>query len=175
MLPAGCGLALWIYLGACLALLVATSHRFFLVLSVPALLIAGFVAVPYVYGLGLLLAVRFTWSRRGVRCLMVHSNSPAWEAHIRTVWLPRFGHLAVTLNWTERAGWRPTLAVRVFKRFCRAQHNFNPAVVVFRGLRRPRVFRFFYAFREVEAGRPEYLQRLEADLFAALEVGERRR
>jgi hypothetical protein len=59
----------------------------------------------------------------------------------------------------------------VFKRFCGQRHNFNPSVVVFRGLRAPLVFRFFYAFREVKAGRDEYLRRLEADLFEELGIG----
>jgi hypothetical protein len=37
-------------------------------------------------------------------------------------------------------------------------------------LRQPHVFRFFYAFQEVKAGRREYLHRLESELLKVLGV-----
>jgi hypothetical protein len=168
--PVGCLIALGIYLGLCLALFALTGSFATMAFGLPAIVIAGSLVVRFMYGLGLLFAVRLRWSARGVRCLIVYSDSPAWEAHIRTTWLPRFGHLAVALNWSERASWRPTLAARLFRRFCGRKRNFNPAVVVFRGLRQPHVFRFFYAFQEVKAGRREYLHRLESELLKVLGV-----
>ena len=121
------------------------------------------------YGIMLLAVAHRLWTRAGVRCLVIHSDSPVWREHIRTRWLPRIGHAAAMLNWSERASWRPSLAVRLFDRFCGRSSNFNPAVIVFRGLRRPLVFRFFNAFREAKQGRAEYLDSLENDLFAALD------
>ena len=56
----------------------------------------------------------------------------------------------------------------MFKRFCGQARDFNPAVVVFRGLDEPQVFRFFHAFQELKAGRPEYVQHLESELWKAL-------
>jgi len=169
-MPIGCVVFLAVYLATCLAFLWFTNRLFFLALGIPGLIVVGYGVTRYAYGVCLLIAVRVAWSPRGVRCLLVHSNSPAWDTRVRTVWLPSFGHLAVTLNWSERASWRQTLSVRVFNRFCRRTHNFNPAVVVFRGLRQPLVFRFFYAFHEAQAGRTRYLEGLEADLFPVLGV-----
>ena len=136
-------------------------------LGVAALVMAG-LAVSYLYGLILLAIVRRRWTRRGVRCLLVYSDSPAWRDHIQTSWLSRMGDVAIVLNWSERASWRSDLRVRVFRRFCAERRNFNPAVVVFRGLREPYVFRFFYAFQEVKANRRQYLEALEAQMFEAL-------
>jgi hypothetical protein len=111
---------------------------------------------------------RAVFERRGVRFLVVYSRSPNWETHIRDNWLNRFGPSAVTLNWSERAEWRSSLEVRLFNNFIRASHNFNPAVLVLRGFRRPLVYRFFYAFHEAKGGRPEYLKELETELFEHL-------
>jgi hypothetical protein len=62
----------------------------------------------------------------------------------------------------------------VFERFCGRNSNFNPAVVVFRGMAAPLVFRFFYAFHEAKHGAPQFVAELETQMFAALEaVGER--
>jgi len=136
----------------------------------------GFALVPvamvggYLYGLLLLAIVQKRWASRGVRCLLIYSDSPLWRDHIRTGWLPRFEGLAVTLNWSERASWRSDLGVRVFRWFCGQRSNFNPAVVVFRGLSRPYVFRFFYAFQETKAGRNQYLSTLESQMFEAIGI-----
>ena len=170
-MPVGCLAVLGIYLTVCVAVFWLTKSGVAVTVALPALLLVAAVAVKFLYGLALLLAVRRRWSRRGVRCLVVYSNSPAWETHIRTTWLPRLGDVAVAINWSERASWTSTLAVRVFKRFCGQYRNFNPAVVVFRGLRRPYVFRFYNAFREAKAGRPQYLERLQTQLFDALGIG----
>jgi hypothetical protein len=138
----------------------------------------GLVLVPvaivggYLYGLLLLALVQKRWAPRGVRCLLIYSDSPLWHDHIRTGWLPRFEGLAVTLDWSERASWRSDLRVRVFRWFVGQRSNFNPAVVVFRGLRRPYVFRFFYAFQETKAGRIQYVSTLESQMFEAIGVGK---
>lgn len=109
-----------------------------------------------------------------MRCLVVHSKSATWEPHIRGRWLRPFSGMTVALNLSERSTWRRTLAVRVFNRFCERDGNFSPAVVVFRGSRRPLVFRS-YAFKEAKAGRPQYLEKLEADMLAALKIDRPRR
>lgn len=171
----GCGLVVLVYLAACL-LFASFSPPLAIViaLALPAVLVGTGLLARYLYGLALLLAVRWRWTPHGIRCLVVYSNSPNWEAYVRENWLPRIGHAAVTLNWSERASWQPSLAVRVFRHFC-GPREFNPAVVVFQGLDRPLVFRFFQAFKQVKAGRPEYLRRVEDELFALLDTGAVRR
>jgi hypothetical protein len=135
--------------------------------GIAAFMTAG-LAAWHLYGLILLAIVRRRWTSRGVRCLLVCSDSALWRDHIHTRWLSRMGDVAIVLNWSERASWRSDLRVRVFRRFCGERRNFNPAVVVFRGLKEPYVFRFFYAFQEVKANRRQYLETLEAQMFEAL-------
>jgi hypothetical protein len=91
-----------------------------------------------------------------------------WQDHIAREWLPRLDPVSVRLNWSERNQWPDTLEVRLFRRFCLAEHNFNPAVLVVRGLRAPLVFRFYYAFHEAKHGNPQYLKELETELFRVL-------
>ena len=166
--PLGCLATLAAFLVACSAIFAGTRWIGSLVFAgLAAFMMAG-LAAWYLYGVILLAIVRRRWTPRGVRCLLVHSDSPAWRDHIQTRWLSRIGDVAIVLNWSERASWRSDLRVRVFRRFCGERHNFNPAVVVFRGLREPHVFRFFYAFQEVKANRRQYLEALEAQMFEAL-------
>lgn len=169
-MPAGCVAMLVVYLGTCLSLLASTKHLLFLAMSAPGLIVVAYALARSAYGVGLLVAARVAWAPRGIRGLMVHSRSPVWEMHIRTSWVPLFGQRVASLNWSERASWRSSLAVRLFNHFCRRDRNFNPAVLVFRGLRRPLVFRFFYAFHEAADGRPQYLQELEGEMLGALGV-----
>ena len=131
----------------------------------PAAVALATVIAREVAGLLLLWECRRVLAPRGVRFLVVYSESPNWEERIRNNWLPRFGHAAVVLNWTERARWPSTLEVRLFKHFIKASYNFNPAVLVLRGFERPLVFRFYYAFKQARAGRPDYLSKLENELF----------
>lgn len=106
---------------------------------------------------------------RGIRCLVIHSDSPTWQDHIRDTWMPRLGGRATSLNWSERNRWPNSLEVRLFRSFIEGRLNFNPAVLVFRGLRRPLVFRFYYAFQQAKYGRAQYLEALEAQVFQAVE------
>lgn len=138
---------------------------------------AGLIAIVLAYAIGsqvyeliLLMSAQRTWAPAGVRCLVIHSDSPVWSDHIRTQWLPHFGPFARQLNWSQRATWSSSLEVRLFRRFCLATFNYNPAVLVLRGLRSPLVFRFFYAFHEAKHGDGQYLERLETQMFTALEV-----
>jgi hypothetical protein len=111
------------------------------------------------------------WSRRGIRCVVVTSNSPHWSHYIRSVWLQRMGDAAVVLNWSERVtGQRSQAVPRVFRHYLRRSRDQIPAVVVFRGLREPYEFRFFYAFQEARHGRRHYLEELERQMFEALDT-----
>jgi hypothetical protein len=171
-LPRGCAFALAGYLAACLWLFVLFRHWVWAFLAVPALVGAGAWIRHYLIGQHLLRAVQNEWYPRGIRCLIVHSDSPVWREHIESHWLPRFGHVAFTLNWSERARWERALAVRVFDHFCGRHRNFNPAVVVFRGMDRPLVFRFFRAFKQAKHGSTEYVAILEQQMLAALGLAE---
>lgn len=165
----GCWVPFAVHLGIC-AFWFAVAPGFWPVaLSIPAVLVLGFTVKYLLWSLFLLSRVRLEWARSGVRCLVVHSDSELWRERITTRWLPRIGAQAVTFNWSEHSQRKGSLEARVLGHFC-GDVNFNPAVIVFRGLRHPRVFRFYYAFRETRAGRPEYLERQEARMFESLGV-----
>jgi hypothetical protein len=167
---AGCQLVLWGYLAVCLLWFLRARAWIAVALGIPALAIAVLTTWAWIDQVSILLEVRRRWAPRGVRGLLVHSNSEAWKDHIAERWIPRIGGRAALFNWSDRATDRGSLEARVFRHFCGETRDFNPAVVVFRGLRRPLVFRFYYAFLEVRAGRPGYLEEQERGMFAALGV-----
>lgn len=164
----GCLTSITLFVAVCAGVFAATAWPAAMAFAVLGVMALAIIALKYLYGLALLTVVHWKWSRRGLRCLVVYSNSPTWETHIRQAWLSRIGDVAVVLNWSERAVWRSGLAVRVFREFGLRWRNYNPAVVIFRGLKQPYVIRFFDGFQQVGAGRPEYLGRLEAQMFEAL-------
>jgi hypothetical protein len=164
----GCLVAVLGYLALTGALFVASRNILFIVLALPGLFALGYRARQRLRARLILADVQRTYGPSGVRCLIIYSNSPVWQDHIRTQWFPRLGAIAETLNWSERAAWPDALAPRVFRHFCFQARNFNPAIIVFRGLQQPLVFRFFYAFHEAKDGRPQYLSSLETQAFEAL-------
>jgi hypothetical protein len=167
----GCVLAFLGYLALCALLYWTTRSTWWLTVAAPGLLVLIVAVTNQIRGVILLARSRQHFESRGIRCLVVYSESPVWEDYIRTRWLPRLGQRAVTLNWSERSSWSPSLEVHLFKHFIGSSwRNFNPAVLVLQGLRRPRVFRFYYAFQQAKHGRRQYLEMLESELFTELEV-----
>lgn len=49
---------------------------------------------------------RVVWRPKGKDVLLVYSNSPHWQRYVEENWMPRWGHRAVVLNWSERSGWK---------------------------------------------------------------------
>lgn len=170
--PPGCIVAFGAYLVFCAALYWSTSRSAWaLALVAPAVLLLIVIVTNEVHGLILLAASQRHFEPRGIRCVVVHSDSLAWADRIRESWLPRLGARATVLNWSQRSSWTRTLEVRLFRHFIEASgHNFNPAVLVFRGLKRPHVYRFYYAFQQLRHGRAQYLESLEAEMFSELEA-----
>lgn len=110
------------------------------------------------------------WGPRWIECLVVTSDSLHWREHVESHWLARLGSRAVVLNWSRRDEWGDTLEARLFEAFVRAARNFAPCVLVLRDTREPAVYRFFEAFREERAGRPQYRRELETQLFRELRL-----
>lgn len=167
----GCVAVVLAYLTFSLYLYWATRAWLWLALAIPAVLVVGSVVVSEVFSFVLLAESRRAFEARGIRCLVVYSESPTWEEYICDRWLPRLGHCAVMLNSSDRSRWPASLEVRLFKHFVGSSwRNVNPSVLVFRGRRRPRVYRFFYAFQQAKHGRTQYLNALEAELFSELGI-----
>ncbi len=144
----------------------AIVHRLWLlaILAVPSILIC----LWWLHGFILLMKARFRWQLRGIRGVLVYSNSPVWSEYIEANWVARLENLFVMLNWSERKEWRSSLEVSMFEYFCGREENFNPAVILLRGLRQPLVFRFHYAFRDAKHGNLRALEKLEGRLFTEL-------
>ena len=138
----------------------------FLVLCIPAIVLTLY----WLYGRMLLMLCMVEWYRRGFRGIVVTSASPNWSDYIEKQWLSRFGDRIELLNWSDRKKWKKTRAVRVFRHFCESRRNFCPAIIIYRGLHHPYVFRFFYAFRDHKHGNEEALRDLECRLFGLLSI-----
>jgi hypothetical protein len=109
------------------------------------------------------------WCIRGRDVLFVYSDSPIWHDYIEEQILPYLGERAVVLNWSGRRRWRLSLAKMAFYRFG-TYRQFNPLAVVFRPLRRSRVFRFWQPFRDFKHGHAQALNKMEKEFFELIGV-----
>ena len=111
-------------------------------------------------------AFRATWAAQGKDLLLVYSNSPHWQRYVEETWLPRWGHRAVVLNWSERSQWTDSSRadVAIFRAFA-GEREFNPiGIVVPRLGRQAHVVRFWLAFRDHKHGKNRLLLEKEAEL-----------
>jgi hypothetical protein len=97
--------------------------------------------------------------------LLVTSDSSHWKEYIEEKWLSCNQNTFKILNWSQHTQWESTIYTRAFHRFCGFSENFCPSVILFRGLRYPLVFRFFYAFRSARHGDEAALKTLEERMF----------
>lgn len=109
---------------------------------------------------------RAVWGIQGRDLLLVYSASPNWQRYVEESWLPRWGHRAVVLNWSERRKWtRPVRAeVALFRAFA-GTREFNPlGIVVPATGSGVHVVRFWRGFRESKHGKDHLLRQAEAEL-----------
>ena len=107
--------------------------------------------------------------RQGKRGVLVYSESPNWQTYVESNWLPKLGEHVVVLNWSRNRQWsKRDPAVRLFHWFVGTSHQYNPAVLLLRGMRRPFVFRFYQAFRDAKHGKTASLRSLEEQMFAEI-------
>jgi hypothetical protein len=131
------------------------------------------VALPFLvlqYLWGIYLRVRFWRIARheGKFVLLVYSDSPNWKSYVEQSILPRVQDHAIILNWSERARWdNGSWAVQAFQHWG-GHADFNPLGVVFCGIARVRVFRFYRAFLEHKRGNAVPLQQVENSFFEAV-------
>jgi hypothetical protein len=104
------------------------------------------------------------WCLRGRDILFVYSDSPTWHDYVERHILPYLGDRAIVLNWSGRKRWRPLLARMAFRHFG-GSRQFNPIGIVFRPLRRTRIFRFWKPFQDFKHGHSESLAEIESDFF----------
>jgi hypothetical protein len=143
------------------------------ILILPAILLVGpFVLVCWLmrsfWGLLLNVAVWLTWIPKGKRMLLINSNSPVGGKHFHREMVAPLQDEAAVLNWSERKQWlRWRRAVQCFRHF-RGETCFNPMVIVFRPWRRPKIFRFYEAYRDAKHGHMSELHGMQDELFRFL-------
>ena len=109
---------------------------------------------------------RAAFAAQGKDLLLVYSNSPNWQAYVEEQWLPRWGHRAVILNWSQRSTWaRPVSPeVALFRAFS-GSREYNPlGIVVPASGGEVHIVRFWQAFRDHKHGRDRRLKTAEAEL-----------
>ena len=149
---------------------VSARKRLFIVLLLPVILplaIVGMV-LHVLNTLFVYLFVWVWWLPRGKDVLYVSSDSPIWKEYMETEVFPLVAQRAKVLNWSARSKWpKWFFAVRVFRCFGRGR-DFNPMVVLFRPLRRARIFRFLPAFQERKHGNSASVEQVRRDLMEVL-------
>lgn len=114
------------------------------------------------------LLVWLWWLPSGKDVLFVCSDSPVWKEYMETEIFPLVSGRAVVLNWSARHKWpKWSFTIRVFRTFGH-RRDFNPMVVLFRPLRKARIFRFLPAFKDFKHGQTEGLEKLRRELMLAL-------
>ena len=108
---------------------------------------------------------RRLWGRQGKDLLIVYSNSPHWQTYVEQNWLPKWGHRAVLLNWSERKRWKRRQPEVALFHAVAGRNEFNPlGVVVPLTRQRAKVIRFWRAFRDFTHGKDRLLREAEAAL-----------
>lgn len=110
---------------------------------------------------------RARWSSEGRDLLLIYSESPHWQEYVEQNWLPRWRSRAVVLNWSERSRWLETPEVALFRRYA-GRRAFNPLAILVPPRGRPRLVRFWLAFRDRKHGKELALRRAEEELAALL-------
>lgn len=158
------------FIGAALLVLLGLIGSPFL-LALALIVAAGYVRVQLLRWVALR-RFRGRWLSRGRDLLIVYSDSPHWQTYVQERWLPKWGHRAVVLNWSERRRWLSsrTPEAAMFRAFA-GFREFNPIAIVVPGRGAAQVVRFWRAFKDFKHGKTELLLQKEEELERALAAG----
>src|SRR5574341_1633049 len=135
-----------------------------LIFAIPVIIMTLF----FLYEKLLLVIAKHGTDFHNIFGVLVTSDSPNWKQYIEETWIPEFGNSMIILNWSQHKRWRWNVYTLIFYKFVGAEHNYCPSIVLLDGLKRPLVFRFFYAFRDAKHGSRSALTELENRLFLEL-------
>lgn len=117
------------------------------------------------------LARQFREATDGRAALVVYTASPHWLPRIESEWMDKWGERAVFFN--RSAPWsRNQPEARLWVAVAGVTEH-TPLVVLVPRAGKPRVVRFFHAFREFKHGKEARLLRAEAEVDAALAAMDR--
>ena len=141
-----------------------------------------FLLFYFLRGKWLAFLVKQQWYPKGKLLLFVYSDSPNWKEYIEQKILPQISSKAVIINWSERSQWqwKGTLELKVFQHwtgvaqyFYRGRKKwdgkeFCPVAVVFNPWWKPKVIRFWQAFKDFKHGKEIALKKCEKELFDSI-------
>ena len=158
----GCGCSL-LALAALIGLVASVVGPFALVIiGVAALIALATFATHQLRRRRVVARFRHTYAASGKDVLIVYSDSPHWGAYIDTNWLPRWGARAVMFN-RSRPWHGEQVEAHLWRAFAgSAEHT--PVAIVVPMRRRPRVVRFWRAFRQRKHGDESALRAAEEQL-----------
>jgi hypothetical protein len=165
---------------------VGLPKRILIAAQTVLLVLTAIVLSPLLIALGLFwalraiwlsLLVRFTWYPHHKYLVLAYSNSPNWQQYIEIEILPKLHPHSWIVNWSARSQWRwwtKPLEVRIFQHWTGANclfwsgKEYVPVAITFIPWWRPRVFRFWKAFKDFKHGKPDKLKHIEEKLYELL-------
>lgn len=156
-------------------------------LSLPLILVILPIVLIIRYSIGLWLGflVKEKWFPQGKRLLFVYSNSPHWQNYIEENILPKIENQSIILNWSEKSSWnwkRKPLELRIFTHWTSVNvysfkgrrkwfgDEYNPVAIIFIPWWKPKVIRFWKAFKDFKHGKEKNLRQLEEEFFKSIEI-----
>ena len=140
-----------------------------------------------IYSLWLGFLVKLKWYPEGKNLLFVYSNSPNWKEYIENNILTKLSGKAVIVNWSERSKWNwgnKPLELKIFRHWTGVNRyflkgkkkwdgeEFNPAAITFIPWWKPKILRFWKAFKDHKHGKEKRVKDLENQLFKILNLKE---
>jgi hypothetical protein len=144
----------------------ATAIVIFLPLILP--LVVAALVLFFLHRLVLYVLVWALWLPKGEDMLLVYSNSPVWHDYMSHQVLPLIQDRAIVFNWSERSTWQKWRLTHQLFYSLAGRREFNPMVILFRPVRRAKLFRFWSAFKNSKHGHTEPLERLTDELRLSL-------
>lgn len=147
------------------------------ILAVPILVLVVLIAAPalliyytgrLIRGLWLQSRVKLTWPK-GKFVLLAYTNNRKWVPYIEAHLLPNIGDACVVVDRSD-AQWKERfpLEASVISHWGGYREH-NPLAVVFPTIGRPRVFRVYKAFQELQRGKDQRLENVSKQLVDTVE------
>jgi hypothetical protein len=109
--------------------------------------------------LALWFLVMIFWKPRGIRYLIVYSESQQWRQYFESDVLPAFEDISIVLNLSKDGGQKKWWHLNwIIYRHCAGYRNRFPIVIRFTCLGAWRAIRFYDAFIQAKKGKTEALE-----------------
>lgn len=115
--------------------------------------------------------------------MFVYSDSPHWKSYAEETIIPKIIQVSHIVNWSHRSQWNEkkySFEQKIFfhhaalhsywinKKKRWTGENYNPLAIIFDPWWKPKVLRFYKAFKMAQHGKDKFLKELEIELFSSL-------